>query len=76
MTYTWRSHLRSRSRERAPRCAGASTAPGRPPPGRKRCVPRLWRASGSPAGKPALLASTALSWTSGASRVGATSPSR
>eukprot|EP00969_Alexandrium_andersonii_P113538 5018287-Alexandrium_andersonii.AAC.1 len=49
---------------------------GRPLPGGKCCAPPLWRASGSPAGRPALVASTTLSWTSGASCVETTVPSQ
>eukprot|EP00969_Alexandrium_andersonii_P356665 15447057-Alexandrium_andersonii.AAC.1 len=49
---------------------------GRPLPGGGRRAPLPWRASGSPVEKPARVASTTLSLTSGASRMGATVASR
>eukprot|EP00969_Alexandrium_andersonii_P011857 516873-Alexandrium_andersonii.AAC.1 len=65
MTSMWRSHLRSNSRARAPSCAGAFTALARPLlPGGERCIPPSWRASASPAGRPARVAPTTLSLTS------------
>eukprot|EP00969_Alexandrium_andersonii_P288986 12773722-Alexandrium_andersonii.AAC.1 len=54
----WRSHQRSHSPACAPSCAGASAALGRPRPGGKRCVPRLWRASGLRADRQARAAFT------------------
>eukprot|EP00969_Alexandrium_andersonii_P134200 5936229-Alexandrium_andersonii.AAC.1 len=70
---TWRSLQRWRSQACVPSCAGASTAPGRLPPGGKRCAPPSWRASDSSAGRRA--AFTTRSLTSGASCAGAISPS-
>eukprot|EP00969_Alexandrium_andersonii_P256776 11352230-Alexandrium_andersonii.AAC.1 len=72
MTSTWRPHPSLHSQARAPSCAGAATALGRPLPGGRRCVPPSWRASGSSAGKPARAASTTPSWMPGASCAGTT----
>eukprot|EP00969_Alexandrium_andersonii_P049633 2178353-Alexandrium_andersonii.AAC.1 len=72
MTSMRRSHLRLRSRARAPSCAGVSTALGQPLPGGKRCILPSWRAVALSAGTQARAASTMPSLMPGASCTGAT----
>eukprot|EP00969_Alexandrium_andersonii_P280646 12407906-Alexandrium_andersonii.AAC.1 len=54
---TWRSHPKSRSPACAPSCARACVAPGLLPPGGRRCTPPSRRASDSPDGRRAHVAS-------------------